>query len=111
VISRFFPVSKNGQIATERDQRRTAAIYDRMRRFRKAFNATLSIGVGSLEWERGPGGRVTVPATLATMSERQSVTTILQAVVHATHDVSAELEPSYVSTVADFADRRGLVGT
>jgi hypothetical protein len=111
VLSFYFPISKNGQIATERDQRRTAAIYDRMIRFQKAFNSTLTIGVGALEWERGPGKRVTVPATFAAMSEKQRITALLQAVVHATHDISAELEPSYVNAVAHFADRRGLVGT
>lgn len=112
ILSHHFPISRNGQLATQQDQQRIAAIFDRMVRIGDAFDPTLTVGVGTgVDWEQGPGTRVTLPTSFAALPEPRRITALLQALVQATPNISAAVEPGYVGAIAAFANDRGTVGT
>jgi hypothetical protein len=94
----------------ETDVQKAKAIEDRSIKMEKAFKNKFNIteSTNASEWERGPGKEIRLNKQLLDLDINHLVIGILQELVHATPDISAESEPLYVGTINDLRNDREL---
>jgi hypothetical protein len=94
-------------VPTEADKAAVAAIYDRCAQMRYAVTGTtvdfVKDATGPIDWEPGPGHIVTLTPPFFALSPVAQVQALLEAVVHATPDVSTAMEPHYVAMIRSFS--------
>jgi hypothetical protein len=92
------------------DIQKAKAIEERANKMEDAFKNVLAISesTGGSEWVRGPGKEIRLDKQLLDLDINHLVIGILQELVHATPDISAESEPLYVGTINDLRNDREL---
>jgi peptidoglycan hydrolase-like protein with peptidoglycan-binding domain len=95
---------------TESDIAQAKAMEERTRLMEDAFDQVFDISesADSSSWERGPGTDISLNQNLLALDIRHMVIALLQELVHATPDVSAEREPLYVGIINDLRNNRKL---
>lgn len=94
----------------EIDVKKAKAIEERGNVMEAAFKNPLTITESTTgsSWERGPGKNIQLNQNLLTLDMNRMVIGILQELVHATPEISAESEPLYVGTINDLRNDRSL---
>ena len=95
---------------TESDIAQAKAMEERTRLMEDAFDQVFDISESTdgSSWERGPGTDISLNQKLLALDIRHMVIALLQELVHATPDVSAEREPLYVGVINDLRNNRKL---
>ena len=95
---------------TESDIAQAKAMEERTRLMEDAFDQVFEISesTNGSSWERGPGTDISLNQNLLALDIRHMVIALLQELVHATPDVSAEREPLYVGVINDLRNNRKL---
>jgi len=95
---------------TESDVAQAKAMEERTRVMQDAFDKVFDISesVNGSSWERGPGEHISLNQSMLSLDIRHMVIALLQELVHATPDVSAEREPLYVGIINDLRNLRKL---
>ena len=95
---------------TESDIAQAKAMEERTRLMEDAFDQVFDISESTdgSSWERGPGTDISLNKNLLALDIRHMVIALLQELVHATPDVSAEREPLYVGVINDLRNNRKL---
>jgi peptidoglycan hydrolase-like protein with peptidoglycan-binding domain len=95
---------------TEGDVAQAKAMEERTRLMENTFDKvfTISESANGSSWERGPGADISLNQNLLALDIRHMVIALLQELVHATPDVSAEREPLYVGVINDLRNLRKL---
>ncbi len=87
---------------TETDQVKLAAVFHRYRTMRNIFWSPVSITKGLTNaWTSGPGNSVEVDASFFALSSLNQVLKLMELLVTAMPDISASLEPHYVTYMND----------
>jgi hypothetical protein len=106
-VAREFGLTAPPALPTEKDKSDVAAIYDRCAQMRYAVTGTtvefVKDASGPIDWEPGPGHIVTLTPPFFALSPVAQVQSLLEAVVHATPDVSTGMEPHYVAMIRSFS--------
>jgi hypothetical protein len=94
----------------ESDISQAKAMEERVRLMKNAFGMVFNISesAGGSSWERGPGKNISLSKSLLELDIRHMVIALLQELVHATPDVSAEREPLYAGVINDLRNLRKL---
>lgn len=92
------------------DVQKAKAVEERTNKMEDAFRNVLSISesASGSQWERGPGKDIRLNRQLLDLDINHLVIGILQELVHATPEISAESEPLYVGTINDLRNDREL---
>jgi hypothetical protein len=116
-IAPLFEMTAPPTVPTENDQVKVAAIHDRLARFVRLPNASLTINrsrSGSTHWESGPEGPLTlgpdfygVPAGAA--QARAQADLILRKLLSAAPDISSGLEEKYQQMIEQIRDHHGAL--
>ncbi len=95
---------------TASDIAQAKAMEERTRLMEDAFDQPFDISesTNGSSWERGPGTDISLNQSLLALDIRHMVIALLQELVHATPDVSAEREPLYVGVINDLRNNRKL---
>jgi hypothetical protein len=110
IFSKWFGLTKPPAPPTEIDINKLTAIEERLKTMEKSFGNPFLISETT-----GPGNWVNVPPitihlnpqTIA-LDQVHLATALLQELVNATPNISAELEPLYVGTINDMRNKRSL---
>lgn len=110
VFSKWFGVTRPPTVPTKKDVTKLRAIEDRTKLMRQAFKSPFVIlpTPDNSFWERGPGSGIALNNALLNLDMQHMVIALLQELVHATPDISAESEPLYVGTLNDMRNLRDL---
>jgi hypothetical protein len=76
----------------------------------KAFSSPFTITEAATvsEWERGPGQKIQLNKPILDLDMEHMVIALLQEIVHATPDISADIESLYVGTINALRNDRNL---
>jgi hypothetical protein len=107
---KWFQVTPAPKRPTELDVNKAKAIQERSNTMGEAFESEFNIidSTGASSWERGPGKEIKLNSALLTLPVSSMVIALLQQLVHATPDISAESEPLYVGLINDVRNERSL---
>lgn len=110
IYSRWFGMTRPPAAPNAHDVQRMRAIDERMRTMSTPFDAPLTIRetTGPGTWQRGPGQELALNTPLRQLPLHQLITALTQELVHATPNISADLESMYVLTINDMRTLRGL---
>lgn len=110
IYTKWFEVTPAPTRPSEIDVKKANAIEERGFTMEEAFASPFTITESATvsEWQRGPGKSIQVNQQLLSLDMNHMVIALLQELVHATPDISAESEPLYVGTVNDLRKDRGL---
>lgn len=110
VYAKWFQVTPAPKKPKEEEVTKAKAIEERSVKMEKNFNNPFLINetAGPSEWERGPGKNLLLNQALMDLDVKHMVIALLQELVHATPDISAESEPLYVGTINDIRNTRKL---
>ncbi len=110
VFSNWFGLTSPPAVPTEKDIETLQAIHDRVTTMDKAFNVPFVIleTKGQSFWIRGPGPDIALNQNVLTLDSLHMVIALLQELVHATPNISAESEALYVGTINDMRRIRRL---
>lgn len=94
----------------ETDVTKAKAIEERTNKMETAFDTPLTIteSATASEWERGPGKKIELNQALLGLDMQHMVIALLQEIVHATPDISADIEALYVGLINDMRNDRNL---
>ncbi len=110
VFSKWFGMTSPPKVPSETDVQKLKAIEERIGKMEDAFKSPFII----LEtpnhsfWERGPGSGIALNHDLLQLDLARMIIALLQELVHATPNISAESEPLYVLTINDMRNLRDL---
>ncbi len=92
------------------DVQKAKAVEERTNKMEDAFknNFLISESTSGSEWQRGPGKEIRLNKQMLDIDINRLVIGLLQELVHATPDISAESEPLYVGTINDLRNAREL---
>ena len=110
VYAKWFQVTPAPEKPKEEEVTKAKAIEERSVVMEKNFKNPFNISeiAGPSEWERGPGKNIQLNQALMDLDVQHMVIALLQELVHATPDISAESEPLYVGTINDIRNTRKL---
>lgn len=110
VYVKWFQVTPAPNKPKEQDVTKAKAIEERSVNMEKTFGKAFLITetAGPSEWDRGPGINIKLNTALMDLDVNHMVIALLQELVHATPDISAESEPLYVGTINDIRNTRKL---
>lgn len=110
VFSKWFGLTKPPGVPTAEDIKKLRAIDERVSTMDKAFKVPFVILETKDQsfWTEGPGSDIALNANVLTLDSEHMIISLLQELVHATPNISAETEPLYVGTVNDMRNLRGL---
>jgi len=110
VYVKWFQLTPAPAPPKEKDVTAAKAIEERSVLMEKAFNSPFTIQdtSGSSEWARGPGKDITLNQAVLNLDINRLVIALLQELVHATPDISADREALYVGLINDLRNRRKL---
>ncbi|MBK8553605.1 MAG: DUF4157 domain-containing protein [Ignavibacteria bacterium] len=110
VYAKWFGVTPAPSKPKKLDLMKAKAIEERSIKMSDVFDKPFLITKSLTEskWERGPGNNIQLNDQLLRLDVNHMVIALLQELVHATKDISAESEPLYVGTINDIRNTRGL---
>ena len=110
VFSKWFGLTSPPAVPNAKDIETLQAIDDRVTTMKKAFRVPFVIleTKDQTFWTRGPGSDIALNLKVLTLDRNHMATALLQELVHATPDISAESEALYVGTVNDIRNLRKL---
>lgn len=110
IYVKWFQVTPAPVKPKEGDVKKAKAIEERSVKMEKNFSNPFLISetAGQSEWERGPGKNLNLNSSLMNLDVEHMVIALLQELVHATPDISAESEPLYVGIINDIRNKRKL---
>ena len=110
IYTKWFEVTPVPARPSEIDVKKANAIAERGLTMEEAFTKPFAITESATvsEWARGPGRNIQVNQQLLNLDMNHMVIALLQELVHATPDISAESEPLYVGTINDLRNDRTL---
>ena len=110
VYVKWFGVTPTSRRPVTGDVNKAKAIMERSEKMEKAFSKpfTISDSKDISEWQRGPGTEIKLNQQLLGLDMKRMVIGLLQELVHATEEISAESEPLYVGLINDLRNERSL---
>lgn len=110
VFSKWFGLTLPPAMPSPTDIQKLKAIEERTKKMKEAFNLPFVIleTQDNSFWERGPGSGIALNQAVLQLDLQHMVTTLLQELVHATPNISAESEALYVLTLNDMRNLRNL---
>ncbi len=110
VFSKWFGLTQPPAIPTETDVKKLQAIDERTDTMSKTFkNPFIILETANRSfWERGPGPGIALNDAVLRLDLNHMIIALLQELVHATPNLSAESEPLYVGTLNDMRNLRNL---
>ncbi len=110
IYVKWFGVTPAPTKPTATDVKKAKVIEERSNTMNDAFDNPFTITESATvsEWERGPGKNIQLNKALMDLDINHLVIALLQELVHATPEISAESEPLYVGTINDLRNDREL---
>jgi hypothetical protein len=110
IYHNWFETTRSDTKPNSKDVTKAKAIEERSVLMKKAFKKPFNIQEtnDSSSWERGPGTEIKLNKQLLNLDIKHLIIGLLQELVHATPDISAESESLYVGTINDIRNRRKL---
>ena len=110
IYVKWFQVTPAPEKPKDEEVTKAKAIEERSVKMEKNFSNPFLINetAGPSEWERGPGKNIQLNKALMDLDIQHLVIALLQELVHATPDISAESEPLYVGMINDIRNKRKL---
>lgn len=110
VFSKWFGLTRPPAVPNEKDIETLQAIDDRVTTMDKAFKVPFVILETKDQsfWTKGPGADIALNQNVLKLDRVHMAIALLQELVHATPNISAESEALYVGTVNDMRNLRGL---
>jgi peptidoglycan hydrolase-like protein with peptidoglycan-binding domain len=110
IYVKWFQVTPAPGRPKEADVNKAKAIEERSVKMEKAFDSVFTIteSATASDWERGPGQKIQLNKQLTDLDVEHMVIALLQELVHATPDISANIESLYVGTINALRNDRGL---
>ena len=110
VFSKWFGLTRPPAVPTEKDIETLQAIDDRVTTMDKAFKVPFVIleTKDQSVWIKGPGPDIALNQNLLKLDQIHMAIALLQELVHATPNISAESEALYVGTINDMRNLRNL---
>jgi hypothetical protein len=110
VFSKWFGLTKPPTVPNETDIKKLRAIDERVNLMDKAFKVPFVILETKDQsfWTEGPGADIALNANVLALDKEHMIIALLQELVHATPNISADTESLYVGTVNDMRNLRGL---
>ncbi len=110
VFSKWFGLTKPPTVPNETDIKKLRAIDEHVVLMDKAFKVPFVILETKDQsfWTEGPGADIALNENVLKLDKEHMIIALLQELVHATPNISAESEPLYVGTVNDMRNLRGL---
>lgn len=110
VFSKWFGLTRPPAVPTETDIKKLRAIDERVNLMDKAFKVPFVILETKDQsfWTEGPGSDIALNANVLQLDRDHMIIALLQELVHATPNISADIESLYVGTVNDMRNLRGL---
>src|SRR6185312_2335637 len=110
IYVKWFGVTPAPAKPTATDVKKAKVIEERSNTMDDAFDNPFTITESATvsEWERGPGKNIQLNKALMDLDINHLVIALLQELVHATPEISAESEPLYVGTINDLRNDREL---
>lgn len=110
IYAKWFGVTPAPAKPREIDITKAKAIEERSSKMENAFDTpfTIAESINASEWERGPGPKIQLNQQLLQLDINHMVIALLQELVHATPEISAESEPLYVGAINDLRNTRKL---
>jgi hypothetical protein len=109
-ISPWFNITRPPLAPNKKDIKKLQAIEERLdtmdTAFGKPFNILESADVSL--WSRGPGSIIQLNQQLLSLDMQRMVIALLQELVHATPDISADIESLYVGTINNLRNDRSM---
>ena len=110
LATHFGTTRPNGR-PTEQDLITIAALYDRSQRMESAMGQGLELHAAANEtsfWAPGPGRDLILAAHFFDLTLHQRIAVILQELIHATPDISADREPAYALLFNEIRQKIGI---
>lgn len=109
-ISYWFGVTPPPKLPNEKDIKKAQSIENRANKMETPFSSPLIIMESQTQssWERGPMQHIQINSQVLDLDNKHLIIALLQELVHATPNISAESEPLYVGIIAQLAEDRGL---
>jgi hypothetical protein len=110
VFSKWFGLTRPPAVPSETDIKKLRAIDERVNLMDKAFKVPFVILETKDQsfWTEGPGSDIALNANVLKLDQEHMIIALLQELVHATPNISADIESLYVGTVNDMRNLRGL---
>lgn len=110
VFSKWFGMNRPPLTPTELDIKKLKAIEDRTEKMEKSFSSPFVIieTANQSFWTDGPGNDIALNKNVLSLDMQHLVIALLQELVHATPNISAESEPLYVGAINDVRSLRNL---
>lgn len=110
VFSKWFGMNRPPLAPTELDIKKLKAIENRTVKMEKTFSSPFVIieTPNQSFWTNGPGNDMALNQNVLSLDMQHLVIALLQELVHATPNISAESEPLYVGTINDMRNLREL---
>lgn len=110
VFSKWFGMNRPPLAPTELDIKKLKAIENRTVKMEKTFSSPFVIieTPNQSFWTNGPGNDMALNQNVLSRDVQHLVIALLQELVHATPNISAESEPLYVGTINDMRNLREL---
>ncbi len=110
VFSKWFGLTKPPTVPNETDIKKLRAIDERVVLMDKAFKVPFVILETKDQsfWTEGPGADIALNENVLKLDKEHMIIALLQELVHATPNISADTESLYVGTVNDMRNLRGL---
>jgi hypothetical protein len=109
-ISPWFNITRPPLAPSKKDIKKLQAIEERLDTMDTAFGKRFNIFESADEslWSRGPGSIILANQNLLSMDMQRMVIALLQELVHATPDISADIESLYVGTINNLRNDRSM---
>ncbi|MFM9910771.1 MAG: M35 family metallo-endopeptidase, partial [Chitinophagaceae bacterium] len=110
IYAKWFSVTPAPAKPSETDVKKAKVIEERSNTMNGTFDNPFAINESATvsEWERGPGKKIQLNQALMDLDMNHMVIALLQELVHATPEISAESEPLYVGAINDLRNDREL---
>ena len=110
IYVKWFQVTPAPAKPKEKDVTKAKAIEERSVKMEKAFSSAFTITESATvsEWERGPGQKIQLNKRVLDLDVEHMVIALLQELVHATPEISADIESLYVGTINALRNDRSL---
>ena len=110
VFSKWFGLTAPPTVPNSTDIKKLRAIEEHINLMEDAFKAPFVILETKDQsfWSNGPGSDIALNANMLKLDQNHTIISLLQELVHATPNISAEIEPLYVGTINDMRNLRNL---
>ncbi|MDQ6890592.1 MAG: M35 family metallo-endopeptidase [Bacteroidota bacterium] len=110
VFSKWFGLTAPPTVPNSTDIKKLRAIEEHIKLMEDAFKAPFVILETKDQsfWSTGPGSDIALNANVLKLDQDHMIISLLQELVHATPNISAEIEPLYVGTINDMRNLRSL---